>query len=86
MAEVDDVLENLRWRTTTIAKLRADLAEEVQARDVDLQRARDLRASWEQMQEATHIAPNTLAKALRREHKRLARLGLAGDCDCRYCA
>jgi len=61
-----DVLEELRWRSTTLAKLDADKSAARREWETAVQRARSEGVPWGVIREVTGASPDTIAKALKR--------------------
>jgi len=66
MGDEMDVLEELRWRTTTLANYRAAATTAMREWDDTVRRARAEGRTWAQIRAASGASPDTVAKALKR--------------------
>lgn len=66
MAEVDRALAQLKTAAKRLAKLDADRADAMRDRDEALRAAKEARATWAELQDASGLSPATITKALRR--------------------
>lgn len=66
MAQVDRALAQLRKTAKKLEQLDADRIAAMRERDEALRAAKEERATWAELQEASGLSPATITKALKR--------------------